>query len=398
MTAQSHDFSRSDALKHRKRVLFVINSLTGGGAERVMATLLANSKAWLDRYEIALAVLDDVPRAFDMPEWLRIFQLDCKGSILSSMTALERVVRNYDPDVALSFLTRANFAIAIPMMKRNRPWIISERTSAPAHLGSAFRQLTTKALMRCIYPRATHVIAVSGGVADKLSAGFAVAPAKIAVIPNPVDSDALHAAAAKHNELGLDEPYVIAVGRLVSVKSYQLLIRGFAKAELPCRLVIAGDGPERDSLRALADELGIGDRVVMPGWLSNPYPALKNASAFALSSNVEGFPNALVEALAFGVPSVATNCKDGPAEILAGSSVEAIRGLTVAEAGILAPVGDVDSYAEALKLAFDESLRCRMIAAGRDRACAYSAATIVSRYWDVIESTLLLQARARNAG
>lgn len=397
MTVQSHNFARGAAPKHRKRVLFVINSLTGGGAERVMATLLANSKVWLDRYDIALAVLDDVPRAFDMPEWLRIFQLDCNGSIFSSMKALERIVRDYDPDVALSFLTRANFAIGVPMMRRGRPWIISERTSAPAHLGSAFRQRTTRALMRCIYPRATRVIAVSRGVADKLSGGSAVAASKISVIPNPVDSEALDAAAAKQNELGLDEPYVIAVGRLVSVKNYQLLVRAFAKADLPCRLVLAGDGPERESLRALADELGIPDRVVMPGWLSNPYPALKNASVFALSSNVEGFPNALVEALAFGVPSVATNCKDGPAEILAGSSVEAVSGLTVAEAGILTPVGDVDGYAEALKLAFAESLRTRMIAAGRERARAYSAGTIVKRYWDVIESTLL-QARARSAG
>ena len=396
MTVQCHRFDET-AIGGRKRVLFIINSLTGGGAERVMATLLANSKGRLDRYEIALAVLDDVPRAFEMPAWLTIFQLDCKGSILASVTALERVVRDYDPDVALSFLTRANFAIGVPMMKRRRPWIISERTSAPAHLGGAFRRLTTKALMRCIYPRATRVIAVSGGVADKLSGGFSVAASKIAVIPNPVDSEALHTAAAKHDELALDEPYVIAVGRLVSVKNYALLIRAFAKADLPCRLVIAGDGPERNSLRVLADELGVSDRLTMPGWLSNPYPALSHASVFALSSNVEGFPNALVEALALGVPSVATNCKDGPAEILAGSSVDAVPELTVADAGILTPVGDVDSYAEALKLAFDRSLRERLVAEGRERARAYSAPTIVDRYWQVIEAALL-QAPARSAG
>jgi N-acetylgalactosamine-N,N'-diacetylbacillosaminyl-diphospho-undecaprenol 4-alpha-N-acetylgalactosaminyltransferase len=396
MTVQCHRFDEA-ALGERERVLFVINSLTGGGAERVMATLLANSKAWLDRYEIALAVLDDVPRAFEMPPWLRIFQLDCKGSILSSMAALERVVRDYDPDVALSFLTRANFAIGIPMMKRRRPWIISERTSAPAHLGSAFRQLTTKALMRFIYPRSTRVIAVSTGVADKLSGRFAVAASKIAVLPNPVDFEALEAAARKPNQLPVDGAYIIAVGRLVTVKNYQLLIRAFAKADLPCKLVLAGEGPERDSLRSLGAELGIADRLVMQGWLSNPYPALKRASAFALSSNVEGFPNALVEALALGVPSVATNCKDGPAEILAGTSVDTVSGLTVADAGILTPVGDVDSYAEALKLALDESRREKMIVAGRERAGAYSAPAIVDRYWNVIETTLL-QARERTAG
>jgi N-acetylgalactosamine-N,N'-diacetylbacillosaminyl-diphospho-undecaprenol 4-alpha-N-acetylgalactosaminyltransferase len=259
------------------------------------------------------------------------------------------------------------------------------------------RQLTTKALMRCIYPRASRVIAVSGGVADKLATGFAVAPSKIAIIPNPVDSEALHAAAAKHDELAIDQPYVIAVGRLVNVKNYRLLIRAFAKADLPCRLVIAGDGPERDSLRALGDELGLGERLVMPGWLSNPYPALKRANLFALSSNVEGFPNALVEALALGVPAVATNCKDGPAEILADSNTDAVTGLTVADTGVLTPVGDVDSYAQALKLAFEQPLRERLMMAGRERARAYSAATILARYWAVIEDALL-QAPARIAG
>ena len=91
--------------------------------------------------------------------------------------------------------------------------------------------------------------------------------------------------------------------------------------------------------------------------------------------------------------SVATNCKDGPAEILAGCTVEDVSGLTAADAGVLSPVGDVDSYAEALKLASDPSLRQRMIAAGRERAKDYSAAKIVERYWRVIET--LVQAPAR---
>src|SRR6476660_1972187 len=104
----------------RRRVLFVINSLAGGGAERVMATLLANSNEWLSRHEIALAVLDDGPRAFALPEWLATFQFDCGGGMLASIAALNRVVRDFDPDVTLSFLTRANLANGAVMMKRRR--------------------------------------------------------------------------------------------------------------------------------------------------------------------------------------------------------------------------------------------------------------------------------------
>lgn len=372
----------------KRKVLFVINSLTGGGAERVMSTLLANSKPWTDRYQIALALLDDDPRAFALPDWLRVIQLDCSGGMGASIRKLGAVVRDYDPDVTLSFLTRANFASGIAMMKRRRPWIISERTSTPAHLGSAFRQFTTKALMRAIYPRAARIVAVSAGVASKLSRGSGVRANRIEVIPNPVDKDAIEAAAAEKKSIPVEGPYIMAVGRLVSVKNYGMLIEAFAKSKLSCRLVIAGDGPERDELNRIADELGVADRVVMAGWLTNPYPMLRDASVFALSSNVEGFPNALVEALALGVPCVATNCRDGPAEILDCSSVDAVTELKVAEAGILTPVGDSDSYARALQMAFEPAVRTRLIAAGRRRARDYSAAAATARYWAVIEAAL----------
>ena len=372
----------------RRRVLFIINSLAGGGAERVMATLLNSSKQWLKRHEIALAVLDADPRAFALPNWLTIFQLDCGGGLIASISGLNHIVRDYRPDVTISFLTRANLANGAVMMKRGKPWIISERTSTPAHLGSRAKQLATKLMMRAIYPRAARVIAVSSGVAKKLQQGFGVPESRTEVLPNPVDLNALHASARELDELEIDEPYIVAVGRLVSVKNYRMLIEAFAQAELPCRLVIAGDGPERNALNALAEQLGVADRVIMPGWLPNPYPVLARANVFALSSNVEGFPNALVEALALGVPVVATNCHDGPAEILAQKDVHEVSGLTITDAGILTPVGDAANYAQALQLAFEQSRREVMVAAGRKRAADYSAASITQRYWNVIERAL----------
>ena len=388
MNALRHSFESTGSTPEKRRVLFVINSLAGGGAERVMATLLANSEAWVARYQIALVVLDEAPQAFALPDWLNVIQLDCKGGMPASIASLARVAKEFDPHLTLSFLTRANLASGIVMMKRRRPWIISERTSSPAHLGSRARQLATKGMMRLVYPRATVLIAVSGGVSDKLQASFGVNAKSIAVIPNPVDAAALAAAARNRNELADHTPYIIAVGRMVSVKNYAMLIEAFAKSALTCRLVIAGDGPEREALQELAARLGIADRVIMPGWLSNPYPALAGASAFALSSNVEGFPNALVEAMALGVPVVATNCHDGPAEILAGCGAEEISALNVAEAGILSPVGDAESYASALNLVLEPSRREGFVLAGRKRAADYSAAAITGRYWQVIERAL----------
>lgn len=370
------------------KVLFVINSLAGGGAERVMATLLRNSEEWAGRYEIRLAILDEDSRAFALPGWLKVEQLDCRGRTISSIAGLDRLVGKFDPAITVSFLTRANLATGIAMFRRRRPWIVSERTSTPAHLGSARRQRVTKLMMRLIYPRAARVIAVSAGIAAELSESSGADRKKIDVIANPVDIRAIEEAANAATDLAIDQPYVMALGRLVSVKNFALLIRGFAKADLPCRLVIAGDGPEREPLLRLATDLGIADRLVMPGWLGNPYPALLDARLFALTSNIEGFPNALVEALALGVPAVATNCLSGPAEILARTEAGLVTGITVAEGGILSPVGDVESYAEALRTAFAEPLRARLSVAARARASDYAAAPITREYWNVIERAL----------
>jgi N-acetylgalactosamine-N,N'-diacetylbacillosaminyl-diphospho-undecaprenol 4-alpha-N-acetylgalactosaminyltransferase len=115
---------------------------------------------------------------------------------------------------------------------------------------------------------------------------------------------------------------------------------------------------------------------------------MARARVFALSSNVEGFPNALVEALALNLPIVATNCPDGPAEILAGKTLSEIDGLTEAAAGILVPVDDTDSFAAGLKLAFDGVVRDRLVAGANHRAENFSPARAVDAYWQAIERSL----------
>lgn len=376
--------------------MFVINSLAGGGAERVMATLLANSQEWIGRHDIRLAVLDDDGRDFALPSWLDVVQLDCRHRTVRSVAEVDRVVREWRPDVTVSFLTRGNLATVFAMARRRRPCIISERTSTSAHLGSGARQLVTKTLIRLAYPRASRVIAVSTGVAAKLGSDFGVDASRLEVIPNPVDIARIEIDARRPSAVAVGGAYILAVGRLVAVKNYALLIRAFAKAGTSANLVIAGDGPERAALEGLAAELGVADRVILPGWLANPYPLLAGASLFALSSNVEGFPNALVEALALGVPAVATNCTDGPAEILASKPMQQLSGVSLERFGILTPVGDEQAFSKALELGLNADVGQRLRASGRERAYDYAAPAIASRYWAVIEQALE-QARVRSS-
>jgi glycosyltransferase involved in cell wall biosynthesis len=368
--------------------MFIINSLSGGGAERVMTTILDRSGRWRDAFDISLAILDEEPVAYPPPQWVTVHRLDCRFGTARSLLRLRNLVGRERPDLTLSFLTRANVANAFAMAGRQRPWIVSERANTAVQLGTGPRSLVSRSLVRWAYPRASKVIAVSQGVGEGLANGFSVPVEKIEVINNPVDVAKVLDMAAENPGLNIEPPYVIALGRLVEVKNFSLLLNAFARSQISGRLVIAGEGPLRPSLERLASELGIADRVVMPGFLKNPYPLLARADAFALTSNAEGFPNVVLEALALSVPAVATNCRSGPAEILDGKSREEVSGLHVGKAGIVTPVGDVELFAAGLRAIRLPGMRARFVEQGKQQLDNYSIENVLERYWRTIESLL----------
>ncbi|MDK2759806.1 MAG: glycosyltransferase [Sphingopyxis sp.] len=372
-------------MPHRKRILFAINSLAGGGAERVLATLLGGSDPWRPRYDIHLALLDDEPRAYDAPDWVTVHQLDCRHKLLPSLIQLRALVGRLAPDATLSFLTRANIANAAAMAGRGRPWLISERVNTSAHLGDA---RAAKAMVRLVYPRAAHVIAVSEGVVDDLAAHFGVSRARMSAVANPVDHRRIAELAAEPPAFVPDGPYIVAAGRLVPNKNFPLLLRAYAKAAPSARLVILGEGPDRGALTALAASLGIADRVDMPGFVANPFAMVARAQAYAMPSNAEGFPNGLVEAMACGIAVVATNCASGPSEILAGRPREAITGAIDVDAGALVPTDDVDAFAAALGRTLAEPRRSTCGRNARQRSLAYGVEQAAANYWARIEAAL----------
>ena len=370
---------------HRKRILFAINSLAGGGAERVLVTLLGASGPWRDRYDMHLVLLDDEPRAYDVPDWVNVHQLDARYRLLPSLAGFRALAARLSPHATLSFLTRANVANAWAMAGRGRPWLISERVNTSAHLGNA---RAAKAMVRMAYPRATHVIAVSDGVVDDLATNFGVARSRMSAIANPVDHRRIAELAAEQPAFVPAGPYIVAAGRLTPNKNFPLLLRAYASAALPERLVILGEGPERGALRGLATSLGIADRVDMPGFAANPFAIVARARAYAMPSNAEGFPNGLVEAMACGVPVVATNCASGPSEILAGRPRDAITGAIEVEAGTLVPTDDVAAFAAALGRLLAEPRRSDCGARARERSEAYGVERAAASYWARIEAAL----------
>jgi glycosyltransferase involved in cell wall biosynthesis len=200
-------------------------------------------------------------------------------------------------------------------------------------------------LMRLLYPLADCIVAVSAGVADDLSKILKVPRSQIKVIYNPVVTTEMLVASrhrVTHPWFADGEPPVIlGIGRLTHAKGFSTLIQAFAKirkAHIPARLMILGEGNERDKLEKLVFELGIDSDVSLPGFQNNAYSFLRHASVFVLSSLWEGLPTVLIEALACGTPIISTDCHSGPREILEDGKW-----------GILVPVADEDALVTAIQ-------------------------------------------------
>ena len=382
----------------RPRVAFVINSLSGGGAERVMSTLLRASVTERSECDITLMLLDREKPAYEVPDWVEIVQLDCRHSLLRSLTSLTAAFRRLRPDITVSFLTRANVANVAAASLLGIPAIISERVNTSSHLSQGSGAALAKLLVKWSYPKARKVIAVSPGVADDLHRLFGVPESRISIISNPIDIDEIRKQAGEDVPELADEPYVAAMGRLVPNKNFRMLIEAFALSGLDGRLLILGEGPERAALQRQIDTLGLPGRVIMPGFAANPFPALRRAALFVLPSNAEGFPNALLEAMSVGVPVISTNCLSGPAEVLAALPRERVAaGVCLAEYGILVTPDDPAAMADALRAMQEPERRLHYRQRAAMRAADFSVERAKNAYWAVIRSHLGLADRASAA-
>ena len=373
------------ARQARKRVYFIINSLAGGGAERVICTLLRASQDELRDSQISLLLLDREAAMYEVPRWVEVEQLDCRHSLIRSIWSVWRALRRARPDRTVSIQTRANNANINASPLLGRPAGISERVNTSSHLGTGVGAAVARLLVKATYPKARRIIAVSEGVADDLHASFGVRSDRMTVIANPIDLDAIRAQAGSGAPLPIDRPYAVTMGRLVPNKNFGMLIEAFARSRIAGKLLILGDGPERDALTRQVEALGLAGRVVMPGFSANPFPTLARADFYVSPSNAEGFPNSLLEAMSVGLPVISTNCPSGPSEVLADLKREQVGpGVNLAPHGILGAPDDPDAMAEALRTMADPTCRQRYAELAPKRAADFGVARAKDAYWAVI--------------
>ena len=225
--------------------------------------------------------------------------------------------------ISASFHANCISLIASIFSQNSTKFIIADHPSLDSALKelSLIKNIFWRVLILLLYPKAKKHIAVSEGVARAMSKFGRIKYPKIHIIPNPVITKDIFAQSSmnvKHPFLDLNEPIILFVGRLSHEKDLTNLIYAFKKVQekILSRLLIVGDGPERSKLENLINKINLSQRVSFLGHQRNPYPYFAQSDLFVLSSTREGLPTVLVEALAFGLKIVSTDCQSGPREIL----------------------------------------------------------------------------------
>jgi glycosyltransferase involved in cell wall biosynthesis len=376
--------------------VLVIQSLGGGGAERVTTHLSASLVE--AGHEVAVATfasarLDAYPLHPDVRRIdLSPFDRRPDGTTASGLPgnarrirALRRTLRAVDPDVAVAMMTTSNVLLAMAAVGLRCATVGSERVHPPQlPLSRVWEGLRWFA-----YRGLDALVVLTGETADWARRRTLVR--RTEVIPNPVvwPIPVAHGGVRPEGAIAPERRVLLAVGRLENQKGFDLLLDAYSRiaADRPdWDLVIVGEGTRRDELVRRSRALGLGGRVHLPGRAGDVEAWYRRADVFVLSSRFEGFPNTLVEAMACGRPVVSFACPTGPADIVR-DGVD----------GLLVPAGDVAALGDALlRLADDPALRARLGAAATDVRARLSPAAVLPR-WDALLRELAARPSASGA-
>ncbi|WP_340251795.1 glycosyltransferase [Roseobacter sp. HKCC-CH-9208] len=301
------------------RLLMVADTLTGGGAERVILDLV-NASTKREDVEIILAVSSKSGALKDaFPKSTKIYEYGAfraVHNVVHNALRLREICKSENIDAIISHMTTVNKAVLrAKLIFPSLPDVyIVEHTEIARQLfdiPSAWKRFTRPIEFRLLYPRAKKVVTVSRDIGVELNKYCRIDPQNFLTILNPVDRSRGHITVADVIVPGPRGKSVISIGRLDGVKNFKALIHAFAKVvsargHSDDRLVILGDGYQRDILINLSRDLRIYEQVSFPGFVNNIYSYLKASDLFVSTSRYEGLGNAMLEAISAGIPCIAT--------------------------------------------------------------------------------------------
>lgn len=355
-------------MKEKKRIAFVLGGMSFGGAERVIS-ILANhyaAKGW--KTDILTLLKPDCDFVLDPS----IRHIHMGGSAASRalraprwLFELNRYLRREKPDVVVSFAARINLLVlGASLLARKPRLIISERNDPMKDTRTAgVRQLT-----ELLYPRTDAIIFQTQHAKGCFGARV---QSKGAVIANPVSTGLPRSTRTSER--------IVAVGKLMQQKNHAMLINAYAalieRCPLKHTLHIYGDGPLRAELERMIKTLGLEGKVFLEGWKANVNEEIADAQLFVLPSDYEGLSNALMEAVAMGMPCISTNCA-GAAELIQNE-----------KSGLIVPVGDCEALARAMaRMLTQPSFAEQMGNAAAEHARSFATENILKLWEKVIEA------------
>jgi glycosyltransferase involved in cell wall biosynthesis len=345
---------------------------------------LAGEFARLGHRVHLIAFEDDGPLRGEVPEDVSLTGFGV-SRVAHGLFPLVRFLRKENPDAVIASMAHVG---TIALMARilagwHGKLLVRADASRRYHskAGSSPKQSVLFVLQRHLLPRAHAVLGVSTAIAREYREDLHLDNCH--VVHNPVatgfgrgleSARAEDTSRANHPFLEGTGPVVVAVGRLVAQKGFSFLLRAFAvlRKTHDAKLLILGEGRQRQRLMAEAGELGLEDHVSLPGFVDDPFAYLRRSSVFALSSESEPFGLTLVEALSSGIPVVSTDT-EGPRDILDDDRL-----------GELVPFGDIERFAAALARAIDASGENREVRIAR--AVEFSPERVAARYLQLIEN------------
>jgi len=359
---------------NKKTIMFVIPTLNKGGAERVIS-VLANYLS--NKFTVSVVSLGtDAPQYDIKAEFVllntNVYKSKCLKAfnIFLRALAVRKLIKSRQPDTIISFMESANIPVILAsrLVRNKRSLVVSVRNN-PSRFPWYYRLA-----IRLLYSIPDRVVAPSLGISKALETHI-IQNHGIDFIPNPIDPSSIRKQASADTNYPFDLPdkYILAVGRLTYQKGFDRLISIFSKLKSDdLHLVILGEGELRNDLLDLVRIYDLGDRVIMPGIVSNPFPIYRNAVCLALTSRYEGWPNVLNEAIASSCPVVSYGCKYGPDEILNCNN------------GLLIDEGDEQAFIDAVdSLCADQELRIRIIQNGLDNVENFSVEKISSHWLEI---------------
>lgn len=317
-------------------IIFVTASMAGGGSERVIAALSEQFIQWEHSVTILMTASDEV--AYSLNKNIQVMPLGARteGSIrkrIGRIAALRKYFKTYKNSLVVSFGTETNLFCVIAAWGLKQRMILSERNDPN----------------QCTYARFRNFLYHFGRAfvfqTEDAAKCFSVRVQKRGrVIPNPVFRQ------LPEPFMGEREKTVVAVGRLTAQKNHVLLLQAFSdfvQTEPDYRLILYGKGELDEELKEVAEKLGISDKVIFAGFKDPVLEYINRSGMYVLSSDYEGISNSLAEAMAIGLPVIATDCPIGGSKLC----------IEDGENGLLVPMKDRQKLCEAMhKIASDREL------------------------------------------